>query len=101
MILFIIAHEEILGVYFDNKLNFNTCVTKLCKKASKKSHTLAQVSNLMRIRRRRIIMNAFISSQFTCCPLLWMCHSRFLHIQTNNIHERELCIKTTYLLKFT
>ena len=37
--------EKILGVYFDNKLNFNTYLTKLCKKASQKLHALARVSN--------------------------------------------------------
>ena len=84
--------EKILGVYFDNKLNFNTHVTKLCKKASQKLHALARVSNLMSFRQRRIIMNAFISSQFCYCPLLWMCHSRLLNTQINKIHERVLRI---------
>ena len=68
--------EKILGVYFDNKLNFNTHVKKLCKKASQKLHALARVSNLMSIRQRKIIMNAFVHSQFSYCPLIWMCHSR-------------------------
>ena len=30
--------EKVLGVYFENKLNFNTHVSKLCKKASQKLH---------------------------------------------------------------
>ena len=84
--------EKVLGVYFDNKLNFNTHVTKLCKKASQKLHASARVSNLMSFRQRWIIMNAFISSQFSYCPLLWMCHSRLLHTQIYNIHERGLRI---------
>ena len=54
--------KKILGVYFDNKLNFNTHLTKLCKKASQKLHALARVSNLTSIRQRNIIMNAFIHS---------------------------------------
>ena len=37
-------------------------------------------------------MNAFISSQFSYCPLLWVCHSRLLHAQVNRIHERALRI---------
>ena len=69
------TEEKILGVYFDNKLNFNTHLTKLCKKASQKLHALARVSNLTSIRQRKIIMNAFIQSQFSYCPLIWMCHT--------------------------
>ena len=37
-------------------------------------------------------MNAFINSQFSYCPLIWMCHSRTTHSITNNIHERALRI---------
>ena len=84
--------EKILGVYFDNKLNFNTHLMKLCKKASQKLHALARVSNLMSIKQRKIIMNAFIHSQFNYCPLIWMCHSRTVHSLINNIHERALRI---------
>ena len=39
-----------------------------------------------------MIMNAFISSQFTYCHLLWMCHSRSLHAQINRIHVSALRI---------
>ena len=84
--------EKILGVYFDNKLNFNTHLTKLCKKASQKLHALARVSNFMSINQRKMIMNAFIRSQFSYCPLIWMRHSKTIHSIINNIHERALRI---------
>ena len=84
--------EKILGVYFDNKLNFNTYLTKLCKKASQKLHALARVSNFMSINQRKMIMNAFIRSQFSYCPLTWMCHGRAIHSIISNIHERALRI---------
>ena len=86
------TNEKILGIYFDNKLNFNTQLMKLSKKASQKLHALARVSNLMSIKQRKIIMNAFIHSQFSNCPLVWMCHSRTIHSLINNIHERSLRI---------
>ena len=94
--------EKIRGVYFENKMTFNTHVTKLCKKAFQKLHALARVSNLMSFKQRKIIMNAFVSSQFNYCPLLWMCHSRVLHTQINRIHERALRIvyKDGLLLNF-
>ena len=85
-------NEKILGVHFDNKLNFKTHVTKLCKKGSQKLHALAKLSNFMSLGQKKIIMNAFISSQFSYCPLIWMCHSRSLNAQINRIHERALRI---------
>ena len=35
-------------------------------------------------------MNAFITSQFSYCPLVWMFHSRTLNNRINKIHERAL-----------
>ena len=57
--------EKIFGAYFDNKLNFNSHLKKLYKIASQKLHALARLSNLMSIRQRKIVMNAFIDSQFS------------------------------------
>ena len=37
-------------------------------------------------------MNAFITSQFGYCPLIWMCHSRKIHRQIDKIQERALRI---------
>ena len=86
------SYEKILGVHFDNKLNFNTHITKLCKKAGQKLHALARMSNFMSVNQKKVIMNAFISSQFSYCPLIWMCHSRSLNTKINRIHERALRI---------
>ena len=38
----------------------------------------------------RLIMNAFIESQFSYCPLIWMFRSRTLNSRINNLHERAL-----------
>ena len=37
-------------------------------------------------------MNAFINSQFSYCPLIWMSHSRTINSLLNSIHERALRI---------
>ena len=67
-------------------------MSKLCKQAGQKLHALGRVSNFMRCTQRKIIMNAFISSQFNYCPLIWMCHDREIHRQINRIHHRALSI---------
>ena len=35
-------------------------------------------------------MKAFIMSQFSYCPLVWMCHNRTLNNKTNKLHGRAL-----------
>ena len=48
----------------------------------------------MNLAQLRLIMNAFIFSQFGYCPLGWMFHSRKLNNCINNIQERAL--RTVY-----
>ena len=86
------SYKKILGIHFDNKLNFNTHVTKLCKRAGQKLHALARISHFMSLKKKKLLMNAFITSQFNYCPLVWMCHSRALNTRINKIHERALRI---------
>ena len=35
-------------------------------------------------------MKAFITSQFSCCPLLWMFHSRAMNKRINTLHEKAI-----------
>ena len=64
------SSQKILGVTFDNKLNFTTHITKLCKNAGQKIHALARISKFMNEGKRKLIMSAFISSHFSYCPLI-------------------------------
>ena len=38
----------------------------------------------------QLLMRSFIMTQFSYCPLIWMCHSRKINIQINKLHERAL-----------
>ena len=86
------SNQELLGVVFNNKFDFDEHVLSLCRKASQKLNTLARVAHFMNLAQRRLIMNAFIFSQFGHCLLVWMFHSRKLNNRINNIHERILRI---------
>ena len=48
----------------------------------------------MSLEKRRTLMKAFIESQFSYCPLIWMLHSRTLNYKISRIHERAL--RTVY-----
>ena len=81
---------KLLGITIDNKLNFRDHVSNLCKKASLKLHALARISSSMSPTKLRLVMKAFIESQFSYCPLIWMFHSRELNNRINRLHERAL-----------
>ena len=81
---------KLLGVTIDNKLYFDEHVSKVCKKVSTKLHALARVANYMTSDKLRVVMKAFIESQFGYAPLIWMFHSRTLNNRINQLHERAL-----------
>ena len=60
--------QKLLSLQIDRNLNFNECVSSLCKKAGKKLSIFARLSNFMSIKQRKILMKSFIESQFGCCP---------------------------------
>ena len=50
----------------------------------------ARVCNYMDTKKRRVLMNAFITPQFSYCPLVRIFHSRTLNNRINKIHEKAL-----------
>ena len=72
-------------VKIDVNLNFYDHISDLCKKASRKISALARV-------KRKLLMNAFFTSQFNYCPLIWMCHSRI----NNNLRISLRCLRIIY-----
>ena len=60
-----VERVKLLGVNFEGRLNFDYHVNTLLKKANKKCHALARVCNYMGTKKRRVLMNAFITSQFS------------------------------------
>ena len=81
---------KLLGVKIDNKLDFNEHVSSICKQTGIKLHALARISQFMNQHKLKILMKAFIESQFGYCPLIWMFHSRTLNNKINRLHLRAL-----------
>ena len=69
---------------------FDSHVKSLCKKASQKLNTLSRVAYQLDFNQRKLLMNAFITSQFSYAPVVWMFHSRKQNHHINRIHERAL-----------
>ena len=81
-------YEKLLGVKVDHELNFNEHVSSLCKKASQKVNALSRIASYMTFDQRRLILNSFITSHFSYCPIVWMFHSR-------KLNERIISMKGT------
>ena len=81
---------KLLGVTIDNELTFKEHISNICKKVSLKLHALARVSKFINEDKLRLIMKAFIESQFSYCSLIWMFHNRTLNNKINKLHERAL-----------
>ena len=67
-------------------------MSDLCKKAGRKINALARVTPFMGLTKRKLLVNAFFTSQFSYCPLIWMYHSRRNNRKKNMLHERCLGI---------
>ena len=83
---------ELLGIHFDNKLTFEPCVRSLRKKASQKLNAYARIAYSLKFEQRKLLLNAFITSQFSYAPVVWMFHNRKLNNHINRIYERALRI---------
>ena len=74
--------KKLLRVTFDNQLNFNHHISKICKTASNKVHALTRVSHYINEDKRRILFNLYFSFQFNYWPL-YMDESQQINKQKN------------------
>ena len=56
---------KLLGIHLESTLNFDYHVNILLNEANKKYHALAWVCNYMNTNKRRVLMKASITSQFS------------------------------------
>ena len=62
----------------------NDCRQKLC--------AFSRISQYLSRHKKRVLFKTFIMSHINYCPLVWMCHSRALNDEINNIHKIALRI---------
>ena len=84
--------QKLLVIHIDNKLTFEPHVRSPCKKASQKLNAFARIACSLKFDQRKLLLNAFIISQFSYAPVVWMFHNRKLNNHINCIHERALRI---------
>ena len=64
----------------------------MCKKVSQKVSAVARILSLMRFEQRKRIVNLFITSHFSHCPLVCMFYSRRLNNRIDHTDEKALKI---------
>ena len=69
---------------------FDSHVKSLCKKASQKLIELSRVAYQSDFNQRKLLMNPFITSQFSHDPVVWMFHNRKQNHHISYIHEKAL-----------
>ena len=74
----------------DQKLSFEPHVDSLCKKTSQKLNALTRMTSSLKFKQRKLLLNAFITAQFSYASVIWICYSRKLNNRNNHIHERPL-----------
>ena len=84
--------RKILGVIIENKLNFKSHLSELCKKASQKVAALSRMSSYLHNSEVKLIFNSIIKSECIYCPLVWMFCSRTSNNMINKLYERSLRI---------
>ena len=86
--------EKLLGIKVDCGLKFENYLDGVIKKASNKINALSRVTPFMNLSKKKTLMNSFFKSQFSYCPLVWMCYSRTINNKINHLHER--CLRVIY-----
>ena len=86
--------KKLLGVKFDKKVTSDDHISEICKKAGRKISALTRVTPYIGIAKKRILVSAFFTSQFSYCPLVWMCRSRTNNNKINRLRER--CLRIIY-----
>ena len=80
------SNRKLLSIRF----RFDDHVPFLYQKASQKLNALTRVPQYMNLAENKSIMQSFICSQFRCCPLVRMFHSRKINNRLNSLHESAL-----------
>ena len=87
------THEvKLLGVTIDRELKFKKHVQSIYSKAGKKVNAPARLCTILSFNKRKVLMNAFVMSQFASSPLIGMFVERTLNSKINAMHFRALKI---------
>ena len=77
---------KLLGITIDQELKFKKHVQSIYSKTGKKLNALARLCTILSFNKRKVLMNAFVMSQFASFPLIGMFVDRILNSKINAMH---------------
>ena len=81
---------KLLGITIDRDLKFDKHGFNLYSKANQNLSALSRMAKLLSFNKRTTLFKVFVESQFKCCPIVRMFHSRRTNKKLNRLHERAL-----------
>ena len=90
-------YEKLLGIKIDCKLKSDDHIGNTSKKAGAKFNALTRVAQYMNTEEKRLIMNAFFSSQFSYWPLILDVPRQVVNHEINRLYER--CLLVLFIIK--
>ena len=87
---------KLLGVLIDDNLSSNEHVSKLCVKAARQTNALRRIVKYIPNECRINIYQAFISSNFNYCDIVWHFCSNRRTYQIGKVHKNALRVTLNY-----
>ena len=81
---------KLLIVTLDNKLNFDTHISSLCKKAATQLNVLKRLRSFIGFEQKKVLVQSFVYSNFNYCPLVWYFTSMKSLPKVEKLQERAL-----------
>ena len=86
------SEVTLLGITLDNKLDFTSHISKICKGATNKINALLRIAKHLKMPQKKLLVNAFFCSHFNYCPLVWMFSTKDANNKIEKLHKRALQI---------
>jgi len=86
---------DILGLTIDKNLAFEKYISKICQSASGQLHAIYRLNNYLKPKTRKLVINSFILSNFSYCPLVWCFLSARQCSKIDKIIEKSLKVIDT------
>ena len=85
-----VSHFKVLGVSFDNHLNFRCHVDGILKKANRQLYVLKRLQGVLDLKSREAIYKSFMTANFNYCPVVWMFAAKCDLLRLERLQERAL-----------
>ena len=79
---------ELLEIQLDDKLNFSTHISNICKSAANQLNALIRLQKFLSFKEKKISINSYFMANFNYCPLVWMFSSAVSLKKIYNLQKR-------------